>query len=84
MTGKRLRGIAHADSVERRRDMRVRLVREDVRDLVVPDAVHVALRFRGETAVEVVGDRIDVRDADIVRKQVVDALPETARLDRER
>src|SRR5436853_456606 len=40
----------------------MRLAGEDVRDVIVPDAVNVALQLRGKAAVEVIGDGFDVRD----------------------
>src|SRR2546430_6208482 len=84
MTGQCHRGVVHPDGVERLRDMRVGLVRKDIRYLVIPDAIQLALQFRRDAAVKVAGDRLDVRDADVVRQQVVDALPKAAWFDRDR
>ena len=39
MADQRLRRVAHQDGVERLRDVRVRLIGEDVRDFVVPHAI---------------------------------------------
>ena len=74
-----LRRLVHPRRVELLRDVRVRLAREDVRDVGVPDAVVVRLRLRPEAAVEVVRDGSTAVSADVMRQEVVDAEDQPAR-----